>query len=125
MKNARILLGDARYKSVKGGWPSRESDGAKSVSGVHGRAQAKLSGVFGAQKKVQVRIQARIPFFPAMLPVGSGEVASILAKDFYGLGAIPLGLRIKNEFGLAGRRESGVLGGRRSRLGTLIHRREG
>lgn len=95
MKNARIFLGDARHKSVKGGWPSRESDGAKSVSGVHGRAQAKLSGVFGAQKKVQVRIQARIPFFPAMLPVGSGEVASILAKDFLRAWSDPSGLAHK------------------------------
>ena len=60
-----------------------------------------------------------------MLPVGSGEIANIVAEDFYGLGAISLGLRIKNELGLAGRRKSGVLGGRRSRLGTLIHWREG
>ena len=77
--------------------------------------------MLGAKKKVQVRIQARVPFLPAVLPVGSGEIASIVAKNFYGLGAIPLSLRIKNEFRLAGRRESGVLGGRRSRLGTLIH----
>ena len=60
-----------------------------------------------------------------MLPVGPGEIASIVAEDLYGLAAISLGLRIKNELGLAGRRESGVLGGRRSRLGTLIHWREG
>ena len=60
-----------------------------------------------------------------MLPVGSGEIANILAEDSYGLGAVSLGLRIKNEFGLAGRGESGVPGGRRSRLGTLVHRREG
>lgn len=97
----------------------------QSVPGIHRRAQAKLSGVFGTEKKVQVRIQAGIPFAPAMLPVRSGEVASIVAEDFYGLGAISLGLRIKNELGLARRRKSGVLGGRRSRLGTLIHRRDG
>ena len=95
------------------------------VSGIHGRGQPKLSGVFGAKKKVQIGIQAGIPFLPAMLPVGFGEIASIVAEDFDGLGAIPLGLGIKNELGFAGRRESGVLGGRRSRLGTLIHRREG
>ena len=77
--------------------------------------------MFGAKEKVQVRIQARIPFPPAVLPVGSGEVASIVTENFYGLGAISLGLRIKYKFRLARRRESGVLGERRSRLGTLIH----
>jgi hypothetical protein len=70
--------------------------------------------VFGAKKKMQVGIQAGIPFLPAMLPVGPGEIASIVAKDFNGLGAISLGLSVKNELGLAGRRKSGVLGGRRS-----------
>lgn len=101
------------------------SDGDESVSGIHRRAQAKLSGVFGAKKKVQVGIQAGIPFLPAMLPVRFGEIARVVAEDFHRFGAISLGLRIKNEIGLAGRRKSGVLGGRRSRLGTLIHRRDG
>jgi len=100
-------------------------DEDQSVSGIHPRAQAELSGVFSAKKKVQVGIHAGIPFPPAVLPVGFGEIASMVAEGFCGLAAISLGLRIKNEFGLAGRGKSGVLGGRRSRLGTLIHRREG
>jgi len=81
--------------------------------------------VFGAKKKMQIGIQAGIPFLPAMLPVGPSEIAGVVAKDFKWLGAISLGLGVKNELGLAGRRKSGVLGGRRSRWGTFIHWREG
>src|SRR5436305_10596942 len=96
----------------------------RSVSGVHGGAQPKLSGVFGAKKKVQIGIQAGIPFLPAMLPVGFGEIASIVAEDFDGLGAIPLGLGIKNELGFAGGWGIGVLRGRRSLLGNTTLSRE-
>jgi hypothetical protein len=70
--------------------------------------------VFGAKKKMQVGIQPGIPFLPAMLPVGPDEITSIVAEDFHRLRAISLGLGVKNELGLAGRRKSGVLVGRRS-----------
>jgi len=85
-----------------------------SVSGIYRGAQSKLSSVFAAKKKMQVGIQVGIPFLPAMLPVGPGEIASIVTKHFNGLGAISLGLGVKNKLGFAGRRKSGVLGGRRS-----------
>ena len=70
--------------------------------------------MFPAKKKVQVGIQAGIPFLPAMLPVGPGEIASIVAKHFNGFGAISLSLSAKNKLSLAGKRKSGVLRGRRS-----------
>jgi len=70
--------------------------------------------VVGAKKEMQVGIQAGTPFLPPMLPIRPGEIANIVAKHFNGLGAISLGLGIKNKLGLAGGRKSGVLGGRRS-----------
>ena len=84
------------------------------VSGINGRGQAKLSGVFAAKEEMQVGIQTGIPLAPAMLPVGPGEIASIVAENFYRLGGIPLGLGVKNELGFAGRRRSGVVGDHRS-----------
>jgi len=112
------LSHSAKQRKISHYWESEEDE---LVSRIDGGAQTKLPRVFGTKKKVQVGIQAGIPFLPAVPPVGSGEIANIIAEDFYGLGAISLGLCIKNEFRLAGRRESGVPGGRRSRLGTLIH----
>ena len=85
-----------------------------SVPRIDRRGQAKLSGVFAAKEKMQVGIQAGIPFGPAMLPVGPGEVASIVTENFYRLGGISLGLGIKNELGFAGSRRSGVVGDHRS-----------
>jgi len=70
--------------------------------------------MFAAKEKMQIGIQAGIPFVPAMLPVGPGEIAGIVAEDFCRLGGISLGLGIKNELGLAGRRRSGVFGDSRS-----------
>ncbi len=70
--------------------------------------------MFGTKEKMQVRIQAGTPFLPAMLPIGPGEIANIVAQDFNRLGAVSLGLGVKNEFGPTGRRKSGVLVGRRS-----------
>lgn len=105
--------GSSKKKTAKD-TTRKSSNWCQLVARIHGRAQAKLSGVFAAKEKMQVGIQAGIPFFPAMLPVGPGEIASIFAEDFYRFGAISLDLRIKNELGLVGRRKSGVLGGRRS-----------
>jgi len=85
-----------------------------SVPRIDRRGQAKLSGVFAAKEKMQVGIQAGIPFGPAMLPVGPGEIASIFAENFYRLGGISLSLGVKDELGFAGRRRSGVVGDHRS-----------
>jgi hypothetical protein len=70
--------------------------------------------VFAAKEKMQVGIQAGIPLVPAMLPIRPGEIARIVAEDFYRFGGISLGLGIKNELSLAERGRSGVLGDGRS-----------
>jgi hypothetical protein len=61
-----------------------------------------------AKEKVQVRIQAGIPLHPAVIPVRARKVANILAQHFDRRGAIPLRLRIENEFGSARRMRGGL-----------------
>ena len=62
-----------------------------------------------AEKKMQVRILARIPFRPTMLPVWPSVIAGILAKDGNGRRRARRVSRIKNELRAALRTGGSIL----------------